>query len=265
LPKNDEEDLMRDSPREEGGGVPVALEGVSKRYRTGADSTITALDGITLSVEPGEVVGFSGPSGSGKSTLLHVVGAMDVADEGVIRCGEDVVTSLSSSEQVQYRRKIGFVFQRFHLLPALNVLDNVIAPVIPYRTSFDKYDKARELLEAVGLADRGESLPSRLSGGQQQRVAIARALVNDPRLLLADEPTGNVDSHTGSEIMDLLLDLRAERSMTVLVATHDPIVAARCDRIVTLEDGRATDDVRVADRHASAEVFARISRLDPRA
>ena len=251
-------------PRTTTGGFAVSLERVSKRYRTGADTVITALEDITLSIEPGQVVGFSGPSGSGKSTLLHVVGAMDVPDEGVIRCGADVVTSLSAADQVRYRRTIGFVFQRFHLLPALNVLDNVIAPVIPYRTTFDKYDRARELLAAVNLAERGDSLPSRLSGGEQQRVAIARALVNDPGLLLADEPTGNVDSHTGTEIMDVLLDLRDERSMTVLIATHDPIVAARCDRIIRLEDGRATDDVRVADRRASADVFARISRLDPR-
>jgi putative ABC transport system ATP-binding protein len=245
-------------------GVGISLEGISKTYPVGPTEVIHALDDITLEIQPGEAVALSGPSGSGKSTLLHVIGAMDTPDKGRIRCGDFDVTGLSRAEQVGYRRTIGFVFQRFHLLPALNVLDNVTAPVLPYKTSFDKYERARSLLDAVGLGQRGESLPSRLSGGQQQRVAIARALINDPGVLLADEPTGNIDSHTGSEIMSLLLDLRDRRGMTILVATHDLTVAGRCDRIVRLEDGRTTDDIAV-DGTGGEEVLRRISRFDPRA
>lgn len=127
-------------------------------------------------------------------------------------------------------------------MPALTVLDNVAAPLLPVKTSFDKFDKARRLLGSVGLDDRAGGLPSRLSGGQQQRVAIARALINDPVLLLADEPTGNLDSKTGVEVLELLLSLREEMGMTVLIATHDPDVASRCDRIIRLQDGRILDD-----------------------
>jgi putative ABC transport system ATP-binding protein len=138
------------------------------------------------------------------------------------------------------------VFQRFNLLPALTVLDNVLAPVLPYRVGFDKAARARDLLAAVGLEGRERSLPSRLSGGQQQRVAIARALINRPPLVLADEPTGNLDSRTGTEIVDLLLELRATYGITVVMATHDHGVAARCDRVVRLLDGHVVEDVAVA-------------------
>ncbi|MCI0632917.1 MAG: ABC transporter ATP-binding protein [Actinobacteria bacterium] len=207
----------------------------------GPDQLIVALDDVSLSVEPGTVLGVAGPSGSGKSTLLHVIGAMDTPDTGLVRVGETMVTQLSRREQASYRRKIGFVFQRFHLLPALTALDNVAAPLLPYRTEFDKFDRASELLGAVGLGDRATSLPSRLSGGEQQRVAIARALINDPGLLLADEPTGNLDSKTGEVIMELLLELRRERGMTMIVATHDPVIGQRCDTVVRLLDGRVTE------------------------
>ncbi len=223
-------------------GARVQLEGVSRRYETGPGQTIAAIDGITLVIEAGSVVGLMGPSGSGKSTLLHVIGAMDVPDEGMIRVDSQLVTLLKRREQADYRRTIGFVFQRFHLLPALTVLDNVAAPLLPYRTRFDKFARARELLAAVGLADRADSIPSRLSGGEQQRVAIARALINEPGLLLADEPTGNLDSTTGAEIMELLVDLRRNRAMTILVATHDPVIVSRCDRMVRLLDGRVVED-----------------------
>jgi putative ABC transport system ATP-binding protein len=145
-----------------------------------------------------------------------------------------------------YRREVGFVFQRFNLLPALTVMDNVLAPVLPLRVRFDRVERARGLIAAVGLAGREGSLPSRLSGGQQQRVAIARALINQPALVLADEPTGNLDSKTGAEIMDLLLELRAAQGVTIVVATHDPAVAARCDRTLHLRDGRLVEP-EVAD------------------
>src|SRR5438445_4873617 len=198
-------------------GFEIKLNGVSKRYRT--DGTVTrALDAADLNVAGGDLIAITGPSGSGKSTMLHMIGAMDEPDEGSVQVDGLEVTSLSRNDQASYRRRIGFVFQRFHLLPALTVLDNVIAPVLPYRTDFDRFAKGKELLAAVGLAGRGNSLPSRLSGGEQQRVAIARALINDPGLLLADEPTGNMDSETGGEIVQLILNIRRDRGMTVIVA-----------------------------------------------
>ena len=169
---------------------------------------------------------------------------MDTPDAGSVIVGGSEVTALSRGQQAAYRRTIGFVFQRFHLLPALSVRDNVAAPVLPYRTPYDKFARADELLNAVGLGDRGNSLPSRLSGGEQQRVAIARALINAPGLLLADEPTGNLDSVTGTGIVGLILDLRRDREMTVLVATHDPLVAGRCDRVIRLRDGRVVERVQ---------------------
>ena len=238
----------------------VEIEALTKRYTTGG-AELLALDAIDLAVAPGAFVAIVGPSGSGKSTLLHLLGAMDEADSGTIRVDAQDVSRLSSSAQVGYRRRIGFVFQRFHLLPALTVLDNVAAPLLPYRTDFDKLERARELLHAVGLAGRERALPSELSGGQQQRVAIARALMNEPVMLLADEPTGNLDSQTGREIIDLLLDLRERHAMTMLVATHDQVIASRCDRIVRLLDGRIVDDVTV-DPSAHERVFERISRIE---
>ena len=243
-------------------GARIDVDRVVKRYRTGS-ALVTALDGISVSVESGSTVAITGPSGSGKSTLLHLIGAMDVADEGrIVVQGQDV-TRLSARAQAAYRRTIGFVFQRFHLLPALTALDNVAAPLIPYRTDFDKHERAAELLAAVGLAGREDALPAELAGGEQQRVAIARALVNDPRLLLADEPTGNLDSQTGGEIVELLLELRARRGMTVLVATHNPLIASRCDRIVRLLDGRVRDDVPVVAETEAAKLVERISRYEP--
>jgi len=219
-------------------GFAVRLDEVSKRYRPAPGQVVTALDRVSLDVEAAGIVALMGPSGSGKSTLLHLVGAMDTADEGRIRVGERELTRLSRREQTAYRRTIGFVFQRFHLLPALTVVDNVGAPLLPRRGAAEVVPRARALLDAVGLDGKGDVLPSRLSGGEQQRVAIARALLNDPGLVLADEPTGNLDSATGAAIVDLLLRLREERGMTILVATHDRSVAERCDRIVRLEDGR---------------------------
>jgi putative ABC transport system ATP-binding protein len=172
------------------------------------------------------------------------------------------ITALKERKLTEYRRRVGFVFQRFHLLPALTARDNVLAPVMPYRTSFDKVERAMSLLDAVGLADRAGHLPARLSGGEQQRVAIARALVNDPPLVLADEPTGNLDSASGAQIIDLLLGLRAERHLTVVVATHDSAIAARCDRVARLRDGRLLDDTPV-DRHPIDDTLDRIGRLRP--
>jgi putative ABC transport system ATP-binding protein len=218
-------------------GFDVELAHVSKRYRLG-DEELRALDDVSLHAAAGEMIALMGPSGSGKSTLLHVVGAMDTVSEGAIRVDGFQVDRLSGSQQIEYRRRIGFVFQRFHLLAALSALDNVAAPLLPRRVPFDKHERARELLRTVGLEGKEHQLPSRLSGGEQQRVAIARALINEPGLLLADEPTGNLDTKTGEGIVELLLQLRRLHGMTVLVATHDSTVARRCDRTIELRDGR---------------------------
>lgn len=244
-------------------GARVELEAVSKRYLLSEGVAISALDDVSLSIPAGTVAAVTGPSGSGKSTLLHVVGAMDLPDEGRVSVGDVEVTRLSRKAQTEYRRRIGFVFQRFHLLAAVSALDNVAAPLLPYKTDFDRHERARELLEAVGLADRVDALPSRLSGGQQQRVAIARALVNDPTLLLADEPTGNLDSHTGAEIIELILRLRADRGMTVIIATHDPLVATRCDRVIRILDGHILDEVDVNPTEDPDALLDRITRYGP--
>jgi putative ABC transport system ATP-binding protein len=240
-------------------GLAVNVEHATKRY-----PGVVALDGVTLQLEPSSVTGITGPSGSGKSTLLHVVGAMDALDSGSIRVGDWNVSGLSRKEQVAYRRTIGFVFQRFHLLSALTVTDNVAAPLLPRKQPFDVEARARELVAAVGLAGRENALPSKLSGGQQQRVAIARALMSNPGLLLADEPTGNLDSRTGTEILELLLSLRDRTGMTILIATHDPVIASRCDRIVRLSDGRVVDETVVDGAITPDETLTRIGRLDPR-
>ena len=244
-------------------GVPIALTDVTRRFTTDSIQSVVAVDAVSLSIGSGEAVGIMGPSGSGKSTLLHLIGAMDRPDDGTIRVGEWDVIGLSRREQAAYRRSIGFVFQRFHLLPALNVLDNVAAPMLPYRTPYVKFARAKELLDSVGLGGKERRLPSRLSGGEQQRVAIARALINDPGLVLADEPTGNLDSATSAEIIQLLLELRDKRGMTVLVATHDPVVATRCDRIVRLEDGRVVEDYALPHGATADDLLNRITGLDP--
>ncbi len=216
----------------------VTLRDVGKAFPLPDGGRLAAVDGVSAELEAGSAVALTGPSGSGKSTLLHLIGAIERLDRGVIEVGGQDLAGLDRRGLTAYRRTVGFVFQRFHLLPAQTALDNVIAPVLPLRTAFDKAARARELLDLVGLSGREDALPSRLSGGQQQRVAIARALINEPRLLLADEPTGNLDSGTGTAVLDLLLGLRDERGLTLLIATHDPAIAARCDRVLNLHDGR---------------------------
>jgi putative ABC transport system ATP-binding protein len=242
-------------------GVAIELVDVRKSYRTGSGVPVTAVDNVNLSIPAGQALAITGPSGSGKSTLLHLIGAMDTVDHGSIIIDGRDLTRLREGERAEARRHIGFVFQRFHLLPALSALDNVIAPVLPYTTPFDKTQRARELLTAVGLQDREEDLPSKLSGGQQQRVAIARALINHPALLLADEPTGNLDSRTGRDVMDLLLHLREQNGLTLLIATHDAAIAARCDRIIRLSDGRVTDDTTMSGDLTPEQALEHVRRL----
>jgi putative ABC transport system ATP-binding protein len=243
-----------------GTGVAVRLAGVTKTFATG-DTRVTAADHVNLEIPAGSVVALTGPSGSGKSTLLHLLGAIESADSGDLRVGDVDLTTLRRGRLTAYRRSVGFVFQRYHLLPTLSALDNVLAPVLPYRVGFDKTARARELLDRVGLAGRERALPSQLSGGQQQRVAIARALIGQPRLLLADEPTGNLDSATGAEILDLLLDLRDQYGMTIVIATHDQHVAARCERLVRLRDGRVVDDIDLTGGEPPEATLARVDQL----
>ncbi|OAH11660.1 ABC transporter ATP-binding protein [Streptomyces jeddahensis] len=222
-----------------GDGASVRVEDVRKSFGTG-DGLIAAVDGISLDVPAGRSVALVGASGSGKSTLLHLIGAIERPDAGrVVVDGQDV-TGLGRRAAAHYRRTVGFVFQRFHLLPGLSALDNVLAPVLPRKAGFDRDTRARELLAAVGLAGRETALPSQLSGGQQQRVAVARALIGRPRLLLADEPTGSLDSATGEQLMDLVSALAAEHGCTLMVATHDMGVAERCADVVRLRDGKLT-------------------------
>ncbi|MFR9774715.1 ABC transporter ATP-binding protein [Micromonospora sp. MS34] len=242
-------------------GSTVRTAGLVREFRSGTER-LTAVDDLSVEIAAGSVVALTGPSGSGKSTLLHLIGAIEQADRGTVTVDDVEVTALRRAALARYRQGVGFVFQRYHLLPALTVLDNVIAPVLPRRRGrADHATRAGELLEAVGLAGRERALPAQLSGGQQQRVAIARALMGAPRLLLADEPTGNLDSTTGAQILDLLLDLRDRHGMTILLATHERAIAARCDRLVRLGDGRIVEDVDLTGGEDPADTFDRASRL----
>jgi putative ABC transport system ATP-binding protein len=222
-------------------GARVELVSVTKTRRQGR-ATVTSLADVSLTISPGEIVAVTGPSGAGKSSLLQLIGGLDIPDTGRILVDGIDIAELSGRHSAYFRGSVGFVFQRYHLLRNLSALDNVITPVLPLRVDFDKQQRGHELLAAVGLADQAAVPARELSGGQQQRVAIARALVNRPRLLLADEPTGNLDSRTGEEILDLLTELQAEHGITMLLATHDSTVASQCQRLVGLRDGRVVSD-----------------------
>lgn len=224
-------------------GAAVRLSGVTKSFRLGQGQQLVAVNQVSLTIDPGSVLAITGPSGSGKSTLLHLIGAIDQPDDGLVEVDGQALNELSRNQLADYRRRTGFVFQRYNLLPALTALDNVLTPVLSYRTSYDRIGRARELLAEVGLAGRERALPSRLSGGEQQRVGIARALIGSPRLLLADEPTGNLDSATGADILKLLVSLRQEHGMTIIIATHDPELATAADRHIRLHDGQIVEDL----------------------
>src|SRR5262245_15183624 len=218
----------------------IRAEDVHKTYRLGT-RRLEVLRGVSLSVARGEFVALRGASGAGKSTLLHLLGGLDTPDIGRVRfMGQDLAGGLSLS--VFRNRRVGFVFQAYHLLPELDALENVALPSRLAREDARATERrARSLLERVGLSDRVEHKPFELSGGEQQRVAIARALMNAPELLLADEPTGNLDSHTGEGIIQLLCALQIERQTTLLIATHDAQVAARAPRVLELVDGRIAE------------------------
>lgn len=225
----------------------VELLGISKQFE--GKRQVTALSSVTLAIARGELVSIVGPSGSGKSTLLNLIGGLDRASAGQIRIDGEELSGLSDDELTRIRRdKIGFIFQFFNLLPTLSCLENVSLPLHLRRWPRKKIDeRAHELLNLVGLGHRLEHLPEELSGGERQRVAIARALSVYPPILLADEPTGNLDTHTGVDILRLIRDLHERLGATVLIVTHDRNVAESCPRTLTLRDGEVVEDVRRED------------------
>ena len=221
------------------------LQGVERIYLKGA-AAVAALRGVSLEIRSGEFICLEGPSGSGKSTLLQLLGALDSPTAGTIQMDGRELTSAGDSVLTDIRSKrIGFVFQQFNLIPTLSAAENVALAMAPHHPSKEEREaRASDLLTRVGLGHRLDHLPSRLSGGEQQRVAIARALANQPEVIVADEPTGNLDSESAGEVMSLLVELQQRDGVTVIVATHDPEVAQHASRHLKLRDGAIVDDVR---------------------
>ncbi|MFP3892490.1 ABC transporter ATP-binding protein [Exiguobacterium indicum] len=202
-----------------------------------------ALQDIEVTLEAGDFISIIGPSGSGKSTLLSLIGTLDRPTSGELHYDGKPINKLNSKELSDFRfENIGFIFQQFHLIPTLTALENVMAPLFGRKVPYDKKERAEQLLAQVGLADKAGSLPSQLSGGQQQRVAVARALVHEPKWLLADEPTGNLDTDTGEIIFNLLRSLNEEKGCGVLFVTHDPALAERANRTIEMRDGVIIED-----------------------
>ncbi len=217
----------------------IEIQDLTKTYRLGSVE-VPALRGVSFSIERGEVVAIMGQSGSGKSTLMNVLGCLDLPTSGQYCLDGKNIAGMNEDELADIRnQKIGFVFQQFNLLPRVTVRRNAELPLMYNGGKPQKeiQQRAEAILEAVGLGDRMDHRPTELSGGQQQRVAIARALINEPALILADEPTGNLDSHTGAEIMNLLLGLNKEHGLTLVIVTHDPTIAAQSQRVIHLRDG----------------------------
>ncbi len=223
------------------GGVAVALQDVELSLGRGA-ARVHILKGVSLAVRRGEAVGLVGPSGSGKSTLLMTMAGLERPDSGRVSIDGEDLTSLDEDGLARFRgRRIGIVFQSFHLVPTMTALENVALP-LEFAGMSDAFERARRELEAVGLGNRLDHYPAQLSGGEQQRVAIARALAPDPAILVADEPTGNLDEATGQQIVDLIFRLKRERKATLILVTHDPALAQTCDRVVRLRAGRIESD-----------------------
>jgi putative ABC transport system ATP-binding protein len=230
------------------------------RYFQGDGVPVRAVDGVDLVVDQSEAVSIMGPSGCGKSTLLHLLGGLERPDAGSLTLGDQRVDGLSEASWARLRRRtIGFVFQAFHLVDELTAVENVELPALLIGTSRRAARRrATELLERLGVADRAGHLPDRLSGGQMQRVALARALINEPLLVLADEPTGNLDSHTTSEILRLFAELR-DSQQTLLLVTHDPRVAATAERLLTMRDGSIVEDTRLDGGLSRQAVLAELA------
>ncbi|MCX7044716.1 MAG: ABC transporter ATP-binding protein [Candidatus Sumerlaeota bacterium] len=214
----------------------IEIESLTKTYTLGG-STIHALDNISLQIAEGEKVAITGPSGSGKSTLMHILGCLDRPDSGIYKLAGEDVSGLAPNRLAEIRnRRIGFVFQTFNLLPRLSALENVELPLL-YAANRDAKSHAAEALKVVGLSDRMHHEPNQLSGGQRQRVAVARAIVTDPAMILADEPTGNLDTKTGEEIMALFEELN-KQGRTIIIVTHEADIAAQCRRQIHMRDGK---------------------------
>ncbi len=240
----------------------ISIQQLTKTYSLG-ENTVHALRGVSLEIEAGEMVAITGPSGSGKSTLMHILGCLDRPTAGAYTLSGKDVSNLSRDALADIRNKqIGFVFQGFNLLPRTTALENVEVPLLysrPVLSAAERRRRAMSALTAMGLADRADHHPNQLSGGQQQRVAIARALVNEPSLLLADEPTGNLDTTTSLEVMQIFQDLRASRGITVALITHEPDIAAYGTRIIAVRDGLVVSDRANTPRHQSPAVHEVIS------
>ncbi len=238
----------------------IEIKDVTKIYQMG-EVEVRALRGLSLEICPGELVAIMGPSGSGKSTLMNILGALDIPTSGMYKLGGEDVGGMDDDHLAEVRnRKIGFVFQSFNLLPRTSALANVELPLV-YAGASNRKERAVAALELVGLGDRIRHNPNELSGGQQQRVAIARALVNEPSIILADEPTGNLDSKSGAEIMRIFQDLNELQGITIIFVTHEPEIAEHTRRIIRLYDGRVLSDSPVENtREASESAYSRRAR-----
>ena len=237
----------------------VEVENLSRVYGSG-ETAVTALDGVSLSVNSGEFVAIMGPSGCGKSTLLHLIGGLDKPDAGSVKVADTELAKLSDGDLTRLRRReIGFVFQFFNLIPVLSATENAALPlVLDGKGQKEADEKAEEWLDKVGLSSREDNRPDQLSGGQQQRVAIARALAADPKLVLADEPTGNLDSKAADEVAGLLQQVASEWGRAVVMVTHDPRIAAFAHRLVVMKDGRIVSDQETEGDGQTATETARL-------
>ena len=235
----------------------IELKDIKKLYRMG-DIEVPALNGVSIQVARGEMVAITGPSGSGKSTLMNIIGCLDTPTEGTYVLDGVNVSQMTDDEQAMiHNRKIGFVFQQFNLLPRTAAIDQVELPMV-YAGAADRRERAKQALEKVGLGDRLHHRPNELSGGQQQRVAIARALVNNPSIILADEPTGNLDTKSGAEIMQVFHALNRERGLTIVLVTHDSNVASQAQRIIPMRDGQVVEQ---GETYGSPDLRLRLPQM----
>lgn len=229
----------------------IELKNVTKVVRSGTED-LTILDDVSVEIPDGEFVAVTGASGSGKSTLLGLIAGLDAPTGGAIRIDGDTINEMSEDRLAQIRsEKIGFIFQSFHLIPSLTAFENILIPMEILGIK-DAKERARNLLESVELINRGHHYPTELSGGEQQRIAIARAFANQPKILLADEPTGNLDSRNGSHIFDLMTELHSQNNVTLVLVTHDNFLAERAERRIVLKDGRVLSDDRKERRTSNA-------------